>query len=685
MPFIRGLTWMSADFSPELRAELLNDFYSEADEHLNAIRDALVALENSVHRADVDEEVLGKLFRSFHSFKGISAIVGLKPAETLAHASENYLRDLSRGSTVLTMAGLEALMTVTQRLEQIVRAHREKGAFPDNSSLLEQLEELAPESTAAVNEPASAESVSASIGTDVEVAQARGAVVWNCTFVPTPALDARGVNVNAIRARLTEIGQILRASPEVRPNGTIAFDFVVSLRETVSDLESWERDGVTFCPIEQAPESQPESAPVSTPTGRIEGEHNPFVAPSHVVRVDLSRLDELMRITGELVIHRSRFEQQLTTHARGETILDPEELEEINASFARSLRDLRESIMRVRLVPVAEIFSRMPFVVRDLARETRKKIRLTLSGQQTEIDKFLVERLKDPLLHLVRNSVSHGIESVAERESSGKPAEATISLSASTVGDHVLIEVADDGRGVDEKRVAARAAALGLRVPEFLDGAALLNLICEPGFSTRDEVDRASGRGVGMAVVNNTIRELGGTLMMQSQPGLGTRFVLRVPLTLAIAEAFIVSSGAQKFAVPQTFVQEILQMAADRVHRVNQTELLPYRDSVLPLVRLASLLREKTPTVLRPLVLVLSSERGSVGLVVDQVHGQREVVVRSIRDPLIQAPGIAGATELGDGRPVLILDAAALTNGTVRPHAEGTKITPKAVSMAIAS
>jgi two-component system chemotaxis sensor kinase CheA len=378
-------------------------------------------------------------------------------------------------------------------------------------------------------------------------------------------------------------------------------------------------------------------------------------------------------------------DQQLSRAERGEACLDAEELDEVNSSFARSLRDLREGIMRVRLVPVAEIFSRMPFVVRDLARETGRKVRLNLSGQQTEIDKFLVERLKDPLLHLVRNSVSHGIESADERLAEGKPADATISLSASTVGDHVLIEVADDGRGVDPQHVAKRASAQGLRVPEVLDSAAVLNLLCEPGFSTRDEVDRASGRGVGMAVVNNVVRELGGTLAMQSEVGRGTRFILRLPLTLAIAEAFIVASGDQTFAVPQSFVQEILQMTADQVHRVNRTELLPYRDSVLPLFRLSSLLRAEPATRLRSLVLVLGSERGSVGLVVDQVHGQREIVVRSIRDPLVKVPGVAGATELGDGKPVLILDAAALTEGVVRPHAQGTKLAPRAVSMAIAS
>ena len=679
---------MSAEFSPELRAELLNDFYSEADEHLNAIRDSLVALESSVDRAQIDRGVIEKLFRHFHSFKGISAIVGLKPAEALAHGAEDYLRDLSRGTTTLSANGVDLLMSVAHRLEQIVRSHRENQPLPEIDSLLKQVMAVTTTRAASTVESQSPgrETAISHVATDVEVARARGAVVWHCTFVPTPELDARRVNVSSVRDRLNQIGEILRGTPEVRAGGTIAFEFVVSLREALSDLETWEKDGVTFRPLEQ-PAATPSNAPstATTQTSDAENEHNPFVAPSRVVRVDLNRLDELMRITGDLVIHRSRLEQQLTRATRGGSPLDVEEVEEVNTSFARSLRDLREGIMRVRLVPVAEIFSRMPFVVRDLARETQKKTRLSLSGQQTEIDKFLVERLKDPLLHLVRNAVSHGIESVEERVAAGKPADATISLSASTVGDHVLIEVADDGHGIDAQKIAKRAAALGLHVPEPLDSAAVLTLLCEPGFSTRDEADRAAGRGVGMAVVNNTVRELGGTLAMHSQPGQGTRFVLRLPLTLAIAEAFIVSSGDQTFAVPQTFVQEILQMTADQVHRVNRTELLPYRDSVLPLFRLSSLLRAEASTCLRSIVLVLSSERGSVGLVVDQVHGQREVVVRSIRDPLIKVPGVAGATELGDGRPVLILDAAALTDGVVRPHAPGVNEAPRAVSMAIAS
>jgi two-component system chemotaxis sensor kinase CheA len=340
--------------------------------------------------------------------------------------------------------------------------------------------------------------------------------------------------------------------------------------------------------------------------------------------------------------------------------VDARGLQEVNFAFTRQLRDLREALMRVRLVRMAEIFERMPFVLRDLARETGKKIRLAFTGQETELDKYLVERLKDPLLHLVRNAVSHAVELPEERVAAGKSPEATITLAASTAGDWVLVEVADDGRGIDPRQVAQRAAAAGLTVPEKLDDAALVDLLCSPGFSTRDEADRTSGRGFGMSVVSDTLRELGGTLFLKTELGKGTRFTLRLPLTLIITDALILKVGSQTFAIPQALVEEITEMSPGKVQNLDRTELLSHRGGVLPLVRLARLFGyAMTPREQYP-VLVLATERGRVGLVVDRVISQREVVVRAMRDPLVQVTGIAGATELGDGKPVLLLDASAL-------------------------
>lgn len=671
---------------PDLNSELLNEFFSEADEHLAEIRRCLAALDDYTESAQVDRTVAEALFRSFHSFKGNSAIVGLGTAESVAHAAEEYLRQLVRGQVTLTVGTLDVLMMAAQHLEQTVQACRHKESIPAEGAMLARLRGLlqgparvAPGPVSSGTDPGLPK---ADLATLIENARGRGLVLCTAVFVPNKALDERGVNVTSIRARLAELGQILSGTPQVRSKGSIAFEFLLALREVPPDLTAWEADGLTLqlrAEVSGEPPLDPAGPALAAP--EVPVAHSPFIAPSHVVRVDLSRLDELMRIAGDLIIHRAHLEDHIQSAAsRGQNV-GTRGFQEVNLALSRSLRDLRDAIMRVRLVPLAEVFQRIPFVVRDLARERGLRAKLAISGQETEIDKYLIESLKDPLLHLVRNAVSHGIESPEERLAHGKLAEATITLSASTVGDSVIIEIGDDGRGVDARRVAERAAAQGLAVPDPLDQSALLKLLCAPGFSTRDEADRASGRGVGMAVVDRTMHDLGGTLRLDSQLGRGTRFFLQLPLTLAIADVFVVKTGDQTFAVPQALVQEIVELCPDRIQQVNQAELLAYRGAVLPLLRMTALLGLPASQRLHQPVLVLSAQGQTTGLVVDRIMGQREVVVRAMRDPLVQTPGIAGATELGDGRPVLILDTAALASGRACPV---ERMAPTAAGLALA-
>lgn len=646
---------MSSDSSAELRPELLDDFYAECDEHLGNLRAHLGVLESSLAKSEANPAALESVYRGVHTFKGNAAIVGLAPAEQLAHATENLLRSLSRRETTLSPETLDLVGRAVHRLEQIVTTFRLQQPIPSIQDLLGQLSAFHPAPTA----PAAEVRAAPASPLAPAPASAPSGLTWRATFSPSPALDQRGVNINAVRARLAALGEIVAAAPSIQA-GKMSFQFTLALRQVPADLAAWEADGVMLHPEEPAEATAPDPAASSM-----------FIAPSNMVRVDLSRLDELMRIAGEMVINRSRLEERIAKMTG-----DRSGLQEVNLAFTRSLRDLREAITRVRLVPVAEIFSRLPFAVRDLARDTGKRVRLVLEGQETEVDKYLVERLKEPLLHLVRNAVSHGLEMPAERAAAGKPEEATLRLRAATAGDSVIISIRDDGRGVHAAEVAKRAAAAGLRVPEQLDEVAVLNLLCAPGFSTRDEADRASGRGLGMAVVANTVRELGGSLTLETSPGAWTQFSLRLPLTLSIAETFIVSAGGQTCAVPQSFVEEIVQIEVDHVRAINRVEVAPYRTGLLPLVRLRALFgAEPSPSRQLP-VLVVSSERGSAGLVVDRVHSQREVVVRPMQDPLIRVPGISGATELGDGKPVLILDAATLTNGAVRPRPHAAPTLP---------
>jgi two-component system chemotaxis sensor kinase CheA len=667
---------MSFDPLPELSADLLDDFYSECEDHLANIRGQLAALDESLARTDANPAALESLYRSVHSFKGNAAIVGLASAERLAHAAEDVLRRLTRGETKLDAPTLDVLARSGHRLEQIVSAFRLRQPLPEKHDLLAALgaphPAAAPEATASVPPPAPdpADAAMTASAALFEEAQARGLLPWHATFAPSPALDERGVNIGTVRPRLAALGEILSAAPIIATGGKMTFEFNLALREAPAEPAAWEADGVTFHPADVAPPKTPEADPAAAAAPS-----SMFTAPSHIVRVDLGRLDDLMRIAGEMVIHRSRLEERIARVSG-----DRSALQETNAALARSLRELRETITRVRLVSVAEIFTRLPFVLRDLGHDSGKKVRLVTSGHDTEIDKYLVERLKEPLLHLVRNAVSHGIEPPLERIAAGKPPEGTLSLRAATAGNSVLIQIRDDGRGIDAPRVAARAKAAGLAVPEVLDEPALLNLIATPGFSTRDEADRAAGRGVGMDVVARTMRELGGQIALATEAGKFTEFTLRLPLTLSIAETFIVSAGGRTCAVPQSFVQEIVQVPAAGLRRLQRVEVAPYRDGVLPLVRLHTLLGlpESAPPQLT--VLVVDSERGCAGLVVDRVHGQREVVVRPMQDPLLRVPGVSGATELGDGKPVLILDPALFTRGAVRPHAAAPESSPLAAN-----
>ncbi len=430
----------------------------------------------------------------------------------------------------------------------------------------------------------------------------------------------------------------------------------------------WRADGLTFEPFD-LPAHEVAAAPRDSAIVSL-GSATSLMS-SNAVRVDLGRLDDLMRMVGELVISRSRLDDNLKRLEARVTASEWRPLQETNQAIERQLRDLREGVMRVRLVPVREIFGRMQFVIRDLTREHGKSVALTLSGQETEIDKLVVERMMDPLLHLVRNAVSHGVETAAERVAAGKPPQGTIALRASTTGETIVIEVEDDGRGMNAEAIIERARSAGLVGADVAnDTSVLLDVICAPAFSTRDQADRASGRGVGMAVVRREVEELGGSLALLTTPGKGTRFTIQLPLTLAIADALIVSVAGQTYTVPQIAVREVLQVEPRALTRLENHEIIPYRNGVLTIMRLAAFFGLPETPGATLYVLVVGAGLGAVGIAVSRILGLREIVVRPLTHPLIRVPGIAGATELGDGRVVLILDAMQLIRSAHRPARE---------------
>ena len=636
----------------------LDDYFAECEEHLTGARRALLALESAVGQPGTEREPIDELFRYFHSLKGISAMVELRPAELVAHHLENYLRAIRQREIAVTTEGIDVLMDGTRLLETIINAHRFQRPQPPIDEVIARVERIAGSAG-----PAAA--VQAPPAISGHPSQDRR---WRCTFTPTRELMARGIGVDAIRRQLSGLGTIVAAAPDVRSDGAISFNFTIANTAASATGDAFDALRANGVVIEE--EEQATAPAIVSPQPAAAGwdeapADSTSVSPSHVVRVDLMRLDELMRGVGDLVISRARLTDSL---ARIEPLVPGglwRTIQENTIAIDRQVRALREGIMRVRLVPIGEIFRRMPFVVRDLARESGKRVKLELRGQSTEIDKYLIERMLDPVVHLVRNSVSHGLESTDERIAKGKPPEGTITLSAATAGETVTLEIADDGRGIDVAAVLARAHAIGLPVlTDHPDGATLLSLICAPGFSTKADPDRASGRGVGMAVVKATVEQLAGTLSLVTEPDAGTRFVIDLPLTLAITDALIGRVGDESFAVPQGAVREVIDVPETDIRTVEQNEIVPYRGGALTIVRLSRLFGIAARPRGRAHLFVIGAGASAVGLVVDRIVGQREIVVRTIADPLVKVEGIAGATDLGDGRVVLILDPATLARIT---------------------
>jgi two-component system, chemotaxis family, sensor kinase CheA len=653
-------------------AEFLEDYFSESEEHLTAVRSDLLALERFVNQAQINRPLLDGLFRSFHSLKGISGMVGVREAEQLAHHMESYLRILRQEQVSLSQQGIDNLIASTKLLEQVISAKRQKQAPPDITAAVARLEELVgnpppPESFALQGNPLPAPVEVAAPGQQSAAAE-DGAKLWRFEFIPTPELAQRGININFIRARLQEAGELRSGAPRVLQGGGIAFEFILASQVGETGFTELRQCGLTY-EVMQAPEPAISAAATTEPAGHNNQQTAPIVASANVVRVNLSRLDELMRMVGELVISRSRLQERLQQAESEMPVTHWRPLQETNLIIERQIRDLREGIMRVRMVPVGEIFERMRFIIRDLSREHQKQIQLEVSGQETEIDKLLIERLIDPLMHLVRNAISHGLESAEERVAAGKAPLGTIALRAFTSAETVVIEVEDDGRGIDRQQVGKRAYQMGLVAENpTLSDELLLDLICSPGFSTRDQADRTSGRGVGMGVVQNMLLGLGGSFALDTEIGRGTRFRMQLPITVAIAEALIVTAGGQKFAVPQSAVREVLAVESGSIKAFENNEIIAYRGGVLPLIRLARLFgfSENQPQALH--TFVIGNGGNAFGIAVDRILGQREIVVRALNDPLLQIAGFAGATELGDGQLVLVLDAAALGKQAAYEH-----------------
>ena len=464
----------------------------------------------------------------------------------------------------------------------------------------------------------------------------------------TELMDALLASVDTVKALVREITE---GQDHVEIDRTIAL-----LQQALNAVSNGE--GETEAPV-QTESSDVEAASLKETT---------------MIRVEVQRLDDLMNLIGELVIGRNQLHQvriDLERTHEGDSLVG--DLNRVSGQISLVSSELQEAVMKARMVPIRNVFNRFPRMVRDLARDAEKVVDLVVNGHETELDRSLIEKVWDPLVHLIRNAIDHGLESAAERQAAGKPERCQVILSARQEGSHIVISVEDDGRGIDAARVLAKARRLGLvNSDENLSEHEIINLIFSPGFSTKDEVTDVSGRGVGLDVVKTNLKRLNGLIDVTTVKGVGTRFTLKIPLTLAIVQALLIQVENEVAAIPLSSVVETVRLLPEELHTVHLRPVLRIRDQVIPLLWLHDLFGAPRPDGRRFNAIIVGLAEERVALGVDGLLGQQEVVVKSIGSYLGDIKGIAGATILGDGRVVMILDVAALID-EARRHVKGRR------------
>ena len=669
-------------------AEFLTAYLAEVDEQITMAKARVLAIEASHRKSETNPRAVRDMFRSLHTIKGLSAMVGIEPVVGIAHRMEAVLRAADRAGGDLAPAALEALIEGLAAIEHRTRALADQKAVPRPPvELLARLEAL--EAADAIKgspaptldlDPALSAKLAAFERAQLFRALDEGRRAVRVEFVPSAKRAAAGETITGVRERIAAIAEIVKVLPvslalsDGAPSGLA---FVLLLVTSATDEELAEQAGVETSAVRpigrRAPrESSPRALAVLDP-------EIPEEQPErrNVLRVDVSRVDDAMEKLASLIVSRSRLTLAIATMSAESA--DTRELKQIAADIARQLRDLRSSILAVRMVRVAEILERLRLVVRGLCRTAGKQVRLEIDAGEAELDKAVAERIFPALLHLVRNAVDHGIESSDERRAAGKPEEGLVRIRASARSNtQIELLVTDDGRGVDSARVAGR---LKTEVPS--SDAALLELLCIPGLSTRDHATTTSGRGMGMDIVKRAVvDQLGGELILSTQPGAGTAFALHVPLTIAIVDAFTTQCSTERFVVPVSMVEEILELDPESVGLSPITRssggthlgVFERRGEAVPLVDLASLLCLPSGNTVGRKALVVRRGGQPIAFVLDRVLGQQEAVVRPLTDPLVNVPGVSGATDLGDGRPTLVLDLVALASARM----------PKALRAAIA-
>ena len=627
--------------------EIMEDFLIEAFELIEQIDHDLVELEANPE----DLELLNRIFRVAHTVKGSSSFLNFDVLTELTHHMEDVLNKARKGELKITPDIMDVVLESVDMMKRLLESIRDNGSdaaagidIKNICASLTQISEGEAPSTAAEAPVAAPEPVKE----------------------PEPAVPAEEAAPEVSDAELSKL-----SDSEVEAE----IERLLKVRKAEDQARRASKGIAPKSPEEIAPAASAAPAPAPKPAPSRERDadkkvpaasSSSAVAQEQTIRVEVKRLDHLMNLIGELVLGKNRLLKiydDVEERYEGEKFL--EELNQVVSSLSLVTTDIQLAVMKTRMLPIAKVFNKFPRMIRDLSRELGKQIDLEISGEETELDKSIVEEIGDPLVHIIRNSCDHGIEDPETRKAMGKPEKGLVQLKAYNEGNHIVVEIVDDGKGLDADMLKAKSIEKGIiteREADAMSEKEAFGLIFKPGFSTAAKVTNVSGRGVGMDVVKTNIEKLNGIIDIESEVGKGTVMKLKIPLTLAIIQSLLVGTQEEFYAIPLASVLETVRVPIDDIYTIDGKNVLRLRDEVLSLVRLSDVfgVNKVFDGGDQTYVVIIGVAEAKLGIIVDTLVGQEEIVIKSMGDYLQNIPGIAGATIRGDGRVTLIIDVGAM-------------------------
>lgn len=642
--------------------EIMEDFLIEAFEMNEQLDQDLVELEHNPE----DLDLLNRIFRVAHTIKGSSSFLNLNILTHLTHNMEDVLNRARKGEIKITPDIMDVVLRSIDLMKTLLVTIRDTGSDTNNGKeneieeVVKKLQAITSQNLESVKETSGAKETPKEIKEEIKENKAKAPTIENLTsdnpLADEPDLDYSNMSAEEVEA---EIERLLNKRQEADKE-----------RRAQKKQEDQAKPKQEVAPTKETPKTETPKAPKAETKAKAKADTEENKAPSigveQTVRVDVRRLDHLMNLIGELVLGKNRLIRiysDVEERYDGEKFL--EELNQVVSSISAVTTDLQLAVMKTRMQPVGKVFNKFPRMVRDLSRELGKSIELIIEGEETELDKSIVEEIGDPLIHIIRNSCDHGIEPLKERRRLNKPETGKVQLSAYNEGNHIVIKISDDGKGLDPVMLKEKAIEKGViseRDAESMSDREAFNLIFKPGFSTAKVVSNVSGRGVGMDVVKTNIEKLNGIIEIDSEVGVGTTQKLKIPLTLAIIQALLVGVQEEYYAIPLSSVLETVRISQDEIYTVDGKSVLRLRDEVLSLVRLSDIF--KVDAILESnsdvYVVIIGLADQKIGVIVDYLIGQEEVVIKSLGYYLKNTRGIAGATVRGDGKITLIVDVGAM-------------------------